>query len=392
MKPEITKIEDKESESPHAQEIEFALLLSKMINTVKQDPAQLRLTVYQFARAKLTNELSWANQTERERLLGSLETAIRGVERFSVRTDQRQGLPPPAHAALPALLGPEPIVTLTDGDDAAGPAAGFHYFGARSPTHPSASPLRKAVTSISLFFAFGGLFAGSIVAGTVYLTRGNPIFLMRGNPASTLESGAAQNASLQPSGALPHAQLAAPQADTSPGFPIPSDYGVYALNEGKLSELNILPEQVPDKRVAMSTPVTQPSRTTLPNGRTKFIVYRRDIATSAPERVDVRIVAQVRRSLSFDSRGKPTFASVNDAWNIRNISHEFRVRPVAGHAEMLLIQPENVDFELPAGRYVLVLNTQGYDFTVAGQVTDPSQCLERTEAANGIFYSACQKS
>lgn len=392
MKPEITKIEDKESEFPHAQEIEFALLLSKMINTVKQDPAQLRLTVYQFARAKLTNELSWANQTERERLLGSLETAIRGVERFSVRTDQRQGLPPPAHAALPALLGPEPIVTLTDGDDAAGPAAGFHYFGARSPTHPSASPLRKAVTSISLFFAFGGLFAGSIVAGTVYLTRGNPVFLMRGNPASTLESGAAQNASLQPSGALPHAQLAAPQADTSPGFPIPSDYGVYALNEGKLSELNILPEQVPDKRVAMSTPVTQPSRTTLPNGRTKFIVYRRDIATSAPERVDVRIVAQVRRSLSFDSRGKPTFASVNDAWNIRNISHEFRVRPVAGHAEMLLIQPENVDFELPAGRYVLVLNTQGYDFTVAGQVTDPSQCLERTEAANGIFYSACQKS
>jgi hypothetical protein len=59
---------------------------------------------------------------------------------------------------------------------------------------------------------------------------------------------------------------------------------------------------------------------------------------------------------------------------------------------MLLIQPENAEFVLPAGRYVLVLKNQGYDFTVAGPMTDPSQCLERTEAANGTFYSECQKS
>ena len=82
----------------------------------------------------------------------------------------------------------------------------------------------------------------------------------------------------------------------------------YALIEGKLSELNIFPEQVPDKPVAMSTPVTQPSRTILTNGRTQFIVFRRDLATNAPERVDVRVVAQVRCSLTFDSKGKPTFA------------------------------------------------------------------------------------
>ena len=58
---------------------------------------------------------------------------------------------------------------------------------------------------------------------------------------------------------------------------------------------------------------------------------------------------------------------------------------------MLLIQAENADFALPPGRYVLVLKNQGYDFTVAGKVTDPSQCLERTDAANGAFYSDCQK-
>jgi hypothetical protein len=58
---------------------------------------------------------------------------------------------------------------------------------------------------------------------------------------------------------------------------------------------------------------------------------------------------------------------------------------------MLLVQPEKADFGLPSGRYVLVLRNQGYDFTVAGELSDPAQCLERTEAANGVFYSDCEK-
>jgi hypothetical protein len=58
---------------------------------------------------------------------------------------------------------------------------------------------------------------------------------------------------------------------------------------------------------------------------------------------------------------------------------------------MLMVQSENPDFVLPAGRYVLALKNQGYDFTVNGKVTDPTQCLERTDAANGTFYSDCQK-
>jgi len=39
--------------APHAQEVEFALILSRMINTVKEDPSQLRLAIYEFARAQL---------------------------------------------------------------------------------------------------------------------------------------------------------------------------------------------------------------------------------------------------------------------------------------------------------------------------------------------------
>jgi hypothetical protein len=67
------------------------------------------------------------------------------------------------------------------------------------------------------------------------------------------------------------------------------------------------------------------------------------------------------------------------------------VRPIPGNPEMLLVQSEKTDFALPAGRYILVLREQAYDFTVAGEVTDPSQCLERTDAMNGSFYSECKK-
>jgi hypothetical protein len=129
----------------------------------------------------------------------------------------------------------------------------------------------------------------------------------------------------------------------------------------------------------------------LPDGKAKFIVFRRDLVGNAPDRIEVRVVARVVRALTFDAKGKPALQPVTDTWSIRNVSYEFRVRPVAGNPEMLLVQAEKADFTLPPGRYVLVLKGQGYDFTVGGNVTDLAQCLERTEAANGAFYSECQK-
>ncbi len=207
------------------------------------------------------------------------------------------------------------------------------------------------------------------------------------SPATSIVAKAA-DASLQSAAA--DMKMAAASPGALP-FPLPSDYGVYALNDAKLSELYLLAEQVPDKRIAMSTPVSQPSRTTIPDGKAKFVVFRRDLAGSAPDRMEVRVVARVVRALTFDAKGKASFVPVSDAWNIRNVSYEFRVRPLPGNTEMLMVQPADANFELPAGRYVLALRNQGYDFTVAGKVTDPSQCLERTDAANGAFFSDCQK-
>jgi hypothetical protein len=52
---------------------------------------------------------------------------------------------------------------------------------------------------------------------------------------------------------------------------------------------------------------------------------------------------------------------------------------------------EDADKPLAPGRYALILKGEAYDFSVAGEITDSRQCLESVAAANGAFYTECQK-
>jgi hypothetical protein len=174
------------------------------------------------------------------------------------------------------------------------------------------------------------------------------------------------------------------------GFPLPTVYGIYAVSGGQLHELEPLVGRVPDQRVFMSTPIRTVSRTVLPDGQIVFIVYRRDVASSAPERVTVRVIAKILRAMTFNTAGEANVGDVEDSWTIRNVSYEFRVAPLSESSEMLMIRPENVDFVFPAGRYGLVIKGQAYDFTVAGPITEAAQCLESVKASNGTFYSECR--
>ena len=104
----------------------------------------------------------------------------------------------------------------------------------------------------------------------------------------------------------------------------------------------------------------------------------------------MRVIAKIRQSLKFARTGKAETAKLDDVWTVRNISYDFRVAPMKENPEMLLLRPENPDFAFSPGRYALVLKGQAYDFTVAGEITETAHCLERTEAANGTFYSECK--
>ena len=134
-----------------------------------------------------------------------------------------------------------------------------------------------------------------------------------------------------------------------------------------------------------------PSGTHVSMGRVQFVAFRRDFMNNAPDRVSVRIVARVKRALTFDARGVAKVANIQQSWVIRGNSYQMRVAPLADKPEMIVIRPDPTDFVFPAGRYVLVLKGVGYDFTVDGPQTDAAHCLERTDALNAPIYSECRR-
>jgi hypothetical protein len=199
--------------------------------------------------------------------------------------------------------------------------------------------------------------------------------------------GQVQNASAAPT---PSTVSAKPNGAEALGFPLPRVYGVYAASEGKLYELDPLPLKVPDPRVAVSAMISSPSQVTVPNGKLQFVIFRRDLVSSAPTEVFVRVVARVARETKFSGAGPPTTAEIGGEWAIRSKTYVFRVAPVGDNPEMILLHAADSQPSLSPGRYALVLAGRGYDFTIEGQVTDLAQCLERTDVVGGSVYSECR--
>jgi hypothetical protein len=177
---------------------------------------------------------------------------------------------------------------------------------------------------------------------------------------------------------------------TPSGLPLPSSYGIYAISRGHLSELEALPIKAPDPRVALSAEISEPSKTLLPDGNVVFLVFRRDLLNSAPQKAMIRVVAKVARAMTFNA-GKAASTDLTSSWRIRSNSYEFDVAPLSENREMVTIRPETADFALPAGRYALVFNGLAYDFTIDGPVTDRAQCIESVAALNGPVYTDCRQ-
>ena len=390
--------------SARSPEVDFALVLSRVIGSIENDPAQLRNAVYELARIKLRQE-AWrrkgpVNLLEARRLSLALESAIERVETIHSKHDELRALQSLDRliqnseiAASEVMVEPRtPLLIINQAPaqrkDADHLSAVFLTFANDAWLNIKRS-LRWRGTAPLLRGAMVAIFAVTLC---VVFDRQFGL-LERQDPHSAAPV-VQKIASLEPKPAgqargerqSPATML---QAQSSP-FPLPDVYGVYAVSGGQLHELEPLAGRVPDQRVFMSTPIRTVSRTVLPDGQIVFVVYRRDVASSAPERVTVRVIAKIMRAMTFTTAGQASIGNVEDSWTIRNVSYEFRVAPVSEGSEMLMICPEHADFVFPAGRYGLVIKGQAYDFTVAGPVTEATQCLEGIKASNGTFYSECR--
>jgi hypothetical protein len=402
MTSQLQEIASERDLTAKSSEVDFAIVLSRVITSIENDPVQLRNAVYELARVKLQTELSQREApidgSEKGDLASALESAIERVEivyskhnnlrvlqSLSRRTnnpgigaseiaiEERESAlmiraPRPRTAHLPNFLtgvtGSSPKVKHS-----------WHWMGA-------APLLRAAMVAVLAF-----------VVCTALDRQFNFIGRQAPQPLASLvqkiEKPEAKRIVQASAGDL-QLPITTPPPQ-SLGFPVPSVYGIYAVSGGQLYELEPLVGRVPDQRVFMSTPIKTASRAVLPDGQAVFIIYRRDAANSAPDRVSVRVIAKVLRAMTFNTAGQASTTNVQDTWTIRNISYDFRVAPLSEGSEMLMIRPENEDFVFPAGRYGLVIKGQAYDFTVAGPITETAQCLEGVKAENGTFYSECRR-
>lgn len=402
---------------PASPEVEFALALARTIQALKEDPAQLRHTVYEHARVALWRDVAKGDPEYGARLAQALETAIVGVERFQALEDSRAqrsdriGLGERSRAMLPPSSSARTIAPYSP-EVIASPRPTPAEFETIPPDIVDVSPetvrtVRRSSfpwlrVSLGLSAVLGILIVSAIAVRQPQLLKPQNWQISSWTPKNWLPkwSGTPQPGPTKSSEDLAWAQttpLRAPAAAAPaaapprPDIPIPTTYGSFAINEGQLAELSMLEGVVPDKRVAIASPFQTPSRTVLPNGSPTFVVFRRDLASIPGDAIEVRVVAHIMRTMKFDAGAKPNIANEEDLWSVRGIAYKFKASPVPGYPEVMVVRPESPDIVLPPGRYALVLKRQGYDFTIAGKVTDPNHCLERTEAANGTFFSPCTK-
>lgn len=226
---------------------------------------------------------------------------------------------------------------------------------------------------------FGVIAVGLVLIVAIIVVGVVPLQLLRSKPA--LEIAQAPPVPAQ-------TQVAAPPPAPAFPFPLPTSFGVFAVSDNKLFELEALSMKVPDSRIALSPEITKPSNTTIASKNPSFIIFRRDLVNNAPGKVSLRVVAQMVRETKFVA-GKATTSKTEGSWRIRKNAYELKVSPIAGHPEMVLAHSDD-DLALPAGRYVLVLNGVGYDFTIEGPMTSLAHCLESFEASGGLVFNECR--
>jgi hypothetical protein len=364
---------DHDRPEPPLLEVEFALVIARMIDSVKDSPEDIRQVIYDLARYKLREQLPHANAEEKKRTQQALEIAIRGVEAFSEKRVQISQLNGPSTASTDRRLSSPELIPQV------GPRSRLNVDSERNAggskhTHSPWPHLRRTAAMIAILVAI------------LLAVQQRERLLSLAHNLPKLEWKTAIEERSAPSQASNHSAPAPPPA--KPATLRPTDYGVYAISNDALSDLSLLPGRPPDIRIAVSAALTTPSRTILPNGHPKFIVFRRDVASSIADRAEVRIIAKVAREFSADVVGKKPG---DDMWVIRNISFPFRSSPVNDNPEMYELHSEDPALELTPGRYALVLKNQAYDFSVEGVAVDPRQCIERIVASEGTYYSNCKK-
>jgi hypothetical protein len=382
MAPKILRREGSADAAPASSEVEFALVLSRMIDSITEDPEQLRASLYELARHKLEEQVVSETPEEQGRILNSLEVAIKGVETHYSKMELR-ALEAPEGRFRFGLLGfrgsPKPAAAI-------GPADKADHHGWR-PFKPQLPDGQARSWEFRAPWRYVSVLALAALVGLAVYQRANLASML--NFSGGAGGFASKTISKPAQAAVEQAVLRLPEPPPDPL--VPTSFGVYAISDGKLFTLETLPGRAPSPRVAISAAISAPPKTVLPDPHIKFVVFRRDSVVNALSHAEVRVIARIASDMKFDPAGKAVISKAENTWVIRNMSYPYRTAPYKAQPDMYEVVGAEADKPLTPGRYALILKDEAYDFSIAGQITDSKQCLESVAAANGTFYAECKK-
>ncbi len=222
--------------------------LAGIVMASARNNAQLRRAIYELARSKLRQQLQGDAKelahSEKARQLLALETAIEQIE-----ADLAQGDLGNTYSGANVLgTNTQPLIEIIPPGRRLPPLSDTRYeFAAVQTPRPRFSMIRSALM----------LVAAAMLGGLAY------VVIQRGLHE-------APQSKLAFDGNISRDRIRSSSSSPVQNIPQPSAYGVYALTNGKLSELQPLPIRVPDQQIAISALVSFPSSTQLPDGRAQF--------------------------------------------------------------------------------------------------------------------------
>jgi hypothetical protein len=414
--------ETSEAAAVDATAADYQSALLQIIDSAANDPRELRRVVYELARTNLRTETGLGGFAPNPVDITSLEAAIARVEINLLRRERSDGGlrfdtgPQHLNDGLPKFLDLRSRLVSSDADAASTVQLGSEKPQAslvRRPAWPTYEQLLRSEETGSPSVGLTTPPETRAPVEIVYPERDRadavrarrrvwlwfivwPLIQLIGLAGFCLAlyialAGRIDLKETQVRRAIVADTQQPPFAETvrTSGLPLPSAYGVYAISNGTLQELQPLPIRAPDPRVQLSAEINMPGSSVLPDGKVVFVLFRRELLNSAPQKIAVRVVARVASSLTFSS-GKAAVVKPASSWHIRGNSYDFQVSPLNENREMVVVRPDDPDFALPSGRYALVFGGLAYDFTVDGPITAPAQCLESFEAVNGPVFTECR--
>jgi hypothetical protein len=226
MAAEIVRAEGGDSLPDTSREVEFALMLSRVIDSVEKNPEFLRATVYELARHKLKEEFASESFGDLRKLSKSLEVAIAGVEAFNRKegggTTSLLGANP---AQGKGLISADPTIPhVASALESASPVLEAHVFGSGGAATRKRPSRSMTVASFASALAIALAVISTVVSLTILRNKG---YIGTNQAAPTLPTA---------STAAP-TEVASATTDPKPAAQpptVPTAFGIYAVSDGKL--------------------------------------------------------------------------------------------------------------------------------------------------------------